>query len=190
MRGLSVPTAINLPAPAKGAGYSRDFAMDQALPRSTSPRRKKLLAEAGYPQRLSRVTIDYCPNDRYNQRREDLAWRCAACGRRSAVNVQRGGDPQGAEFVPKGAEVLDTSQPVQHALGLLRPRRRDLHARSPVLHSRDGKGPGESNGATTRSPSFDDPDRQLEGGDRPAGNPISLLGRHVGGRADHGAHLR
>src|SRR5207344_470602 len=59
MRGLSVPTAINLPAPV-GAGIPAS--MNKRYPLDIEAA-KKLLAEAGYPNGFT-VGMD-CPNDRY-----------------------------------------------------------------------------------------------------------------------------
>jgi len=59
MRGLSVPTAINLPNPTR-AGIPRE--MDKRYPHDVAAARK-LLADAGYPNGFE-VTLD-CPNNRY-----------------------------------------------------------------------------------------------------------------------------
>src|SRR4029079_17932650 len=59
MRGLAVPTAFNLPNPAK-AGIPRKLYNDNPYDVSAA---KKLLADAGYPNGFE-VGMD-CPNNRY-----------------------------------------------------------------------------------------------------------------------------
>jgi peptide/nickel transport system substrate-binding protein len=100
MRGLSVPTAINLPNPEK-AGIPKS--MDKRLPYDTAAA-KKLLTEAGYPNGFE-VTLD-CPNNRYIND-EKICVAVAGMLAKIGVTVKVNAMPR-AQYFPK-IQNLDTS---------------------------------------------------------------------------------
>jgi peptide/nickel transport system substrate-binding protein len=143
MRGLSVPTAINLPAP-KGAGIPDS--MDKRYPFDIAAA-KKLLAEAGYPNGFT-TTID-CPNDRYIND-EKICVALAAMWAKIGVNVRVAAIPK-ANFFPK-VQKLDTSM---YMLGWGGATQDAIFTLKPVLHSRNDKGAGEYNWGNYKIPEFD-----------------------------------
>jgi peptide/nickel transport system substrate-binding protein len=151
MRGLSVPTAINLPAP-KGAGIPD--AMDQRYPLDLAAA-KKLLAEAGYPNGFT-VSMD-CPNDRYIND-EKICVALAGMWSKIGVNVKVGAIPK-AQFFPK-VQKLDTSM---YILGWGGSTTDAIFTLGPVIHSRDGKGKGEYNWGNYKIAELDDLIDKLEG---------------------------
>jgi peptide/nickel transport system substrate-binding protein len=143
MRGLSVPTAINLPAP-KQAGIPDS--MDKRYPYDVAAARK-LLADAGYPNGFS-VGMD-CPNDRYiNDERICLA--LAAMWAKIGVTVKVAAIPK-ANFFPK-VQKLDTSM---YMLGWGGATTDAMFTLKPVIHSRDNKGAGEYNWGNYKIPELD-----------------------------------
>ncbi len=134
MRGLSVPTAINLPAP-KAAGIPDS--MDKRHPMISIDAAKKLLADAGYPNGFT-VTLD-CPNDRYvNDERICVA--LAGMWSKIGVTIKVAAIPK-ANFFPK-TQKLDTSM---YMLGWGGATTDAMFTLKPVLHSRNDKGAGEYN---------------------------------------------
>jgi peptide/nickel transport system substrate-binding protein len=134
MRGLSVPTGINLPAP-KAAGVPDSF--EKRHPMISSDAAKKLLADAGYPNGFS-VTLD-CPNDRYiNDERICVA--LAGMWSKIGVKVNVAAIPK-ANYFPK-VQKLDTSL---YLLGWGGATTDAMFTLKPVLHSRNDSGAGEYN---------------------------------------------
>ena len=144
MRGLSVPTAINVSAP-KAAGIPD--AMDKRYPLDLVAA-KKLLAEAGYPNGFE-VTMD-CPNDRYiNDERICVA--LAGMWSKIGVTVKVAAIPK-ANYFPK-MQKLDTSM---YMLGWGGATTDAMFTLKPVLHSRNDKGAGEYNWGNYKLQAFDD----------------------------------
>ena len=144
MRGLSVPTAINVSAP-KAAGIPD--AMDKRYPLDLVAA-KKLLTEAGYPNGFE-VTMD-CPNDRYiNDERICVA--LAGMWSKIGVTVKVAAIPK-ANYFPK-VQKLDTSL---YILGWGGATTDAMFTLKPVLHSRNDKGAGEYNWGNYKLPEFDD----------------------------------
>lgn len=133
MRGLSVPTAINLPAPVAAGipeSMNRRYSFDQAAA-------KKLLADAGYPNGFE-VTLD-CPNDRYVND-EKICVALAGMWSRIGINVKVAAIPK-ANYFPK-VQKLDTSL---YMLGWGGATTDAIFTLKPVFHSRNDKGEGEYN---------------------------------------------
>jgi peptide/nickel transport system substrate-binding protein len=152
MRGLSVPTAINLPAP-KAAGIPD--AMDKRHPMISTEAAKKLLAEAGYPNGFT-VTLD-CPNDRYvNDERICVA--LAGMWSKIGVNIKVAAIPK-ANFFPK-LQKLDTSM---YMLGWGGSTTDAMFTLKPVIHSRNDKGAGEYNWGNYKIPALDELIENAEG---------------------------
>lgn len=152
MRGLSVPTAINLPAP-KAAGIPD--AMDKRHPMISTEAAKKLLAEAGYPNGFT-VTLD-CPNDRYvNDERICVA--LAGMWSKIGVNIKVAAVPK-ANFFPK-MQKLDTSM---YMLGWGGATTDAMFTLKPVIHSRNDKGAGEYNWGNYKIPALDELIENAEG---------------------------
>ncbi len=144
MRGLSVPTAINVSAP-KAAGIPDS--MDKRYPLDLVAA-KKLLTEAGYPNGFE-VTLD-CPNDRYiNDERICVA--LAGMWSKIGVTVKVAAIPK-ANYFPK-VQKLDTSM---YMLGWGGATTDAMFTLKPVLHSRNDKGAGEYNWGNYKLPAFDD----------------------------------
>jgi peptide/nickel transport system substrate-binding protein len=117
MRGLSIPTAINLPNPTL-AGIPKE--MDKRYPYDIAAS-KKLLADAGYPNGFE-VQLD-CPNNRYIN---DEKICVAVSGMLAKVGVNSQGERDPARAVlPEGAE--DGHQLLHARLGR-RDHGRHLHA--------------------------------------------------------------
>ena len=93
MRGLSVPTAINLPNPDR-AGIPKD--MDKRYPYDVAAA-KKLLAEAGYPDGFE-FTLD-CPNNRYVND-EEICQALVGMWAKAGLKVKLNAMPF-ATFIPK-----------------------------------------------------------------------------------------
>jgi peptide/nickel transport system substrate-binding protein len=143
MRGLSVPTAINLPNPTL-AGIPKE--MDKRLPYDVNAA-KKLLADAGYPDGFE-LTID-CPNNRYINDEKicvAVAGMLAKIGVKAKVNAI----PR-AQFFPK-AQKLDISM---YMLGWGGATTDAIFTLQPVLHSRNDKGDGDYNWGNYKDPEFD-----------------------------------
>ena len=143
MRGLSVPTAINLPNPDR-AGIPKD--MDKRYPHDVAAA-KKLLAEAGYPNGFE-VTLD-CPNNRYIND-EKICLAVAARAAKGGITMRVNAPPR-AQYVPK-AQRLDVSM---YMLGWGGATTDAIFTLQPVLHSRNDKGDGDYNWGNYSYPEFD-----------------------------------
>ena len=133
MRGLSIPTGISLPA-GTAAGVPAE--MDRRHPYDPA-KAKKLLAEAGYPNGFG-FTL-HCPNDRYVND-EKICVAVAAMWARVGLNV-RVETMTKANFFPK-VQKRDTSA---FLAGWGGGATDAMFILKPVMHSRDGKGAGDSN---------------------------------------------
>lgn len=151
MRGLSVPTAVNLAA-AKEAGIPD--AMNKRYPVDVEGA-KKLLAEAGYPNGFE-VGMD-CPNDRYIND-EKICVALAAMWARIGVTVKVSAIPK-ANYFPK-VQKLDTSM---YLLGWGGATTDAIFTMKPVLHSRNDKGAGEYNFGNYKIAELDDLIDKAEG---------------------------
>jgi peptide/nickel transport system substrate-binding protein len=151
MRGLSVPTALALPD-WKGAGLPAS--MDVRHPYDPA-KAKQLLAEAGYPNGFG-FTLS-CPNDRYIND-EKLCVAIAGMWARIGVNARVEAMTK-AQFFPKvqnrdaSAFLAGWGGGSSDAIFILKP----------VMHSRDGKGAGESNYGNAKIQELDDLIIKLEG---------------------------
>jgi len=143
MRGLSVPTAINLPNPEK-AGIPK--ALDKRLPYDVAAA-KKLMAEAGYPEGFE-VQLD-CPNNRYIND-EKICVAVAGMLARINVKVKVNAMPR-AQYFPK-MQRLEMSFSM---LGWEGATTDAIFTMVPVLHSRDEKGEGDFNWGAYKDPEFD-----------------------------------
>jgi peptide/nickel transport system substrate-binding protein len=143
MRGLSVPTAINLPNPER-AGIPK--AMDKRYPYDVNAA-KKLLAEAGYPNGFE-VTID-CPNNRYIND-EKICVAVAGMVAKIGITMRVNALPR-AQYFPK-VQNLDTSM---YMLGWGGATTDAIFTLQPVLHSRNDKGDGDYNWGNYKYPEFD-----------------------------------
>jgi peptide/nickel transport system substrate-binding protein len=151
MRGLSVPTAINVSNPI-AAGIPAS--MDKRYPLDLAAA-KKLLAEAGYPNGFT-VTLD-CPNDRYVND-EKICVALAAMWARIGVTVKVNAIPK-ANYFPK-VQNLDTSM---YMLGWGGATTDAIFTLKPVLHSRNDKGAGEYNWGNYKIAAFDELIEKAEG---------------------------
>ena len=143
MRGLSVPTAINLPNPDR-AGIPKD--MDKRYPHDVAAA-KRLLAEAGYPNGFE-VTLD-CPNNRYIND-EKICLAVAAMAAKGGITMRVNAQPR-AQYFPK-AQRLDVSM---YMLGWGGATTDAIFTLQPVLHSRNDKGDGDYNWGNYSHPEFD-----------------------------------
>jgi len=143
MRGLSVPTAINLPNPDR-AGIPKD--MDKRYPYDVAAA-KKLLAEAGYPNGFE-VTLD-CPNNRYIND-EKICVAVAGMVAKGGITMKVNALPR-AQYFPK-AQRLDVSM---YMLGWGGATTDAIFTLQPVLHSRNDKGDGDYNWGNYSYPEFD-----------------------------------
>ena len=143
MRGLSVPTAINLPNPDR-AGIPKE--LDKRYPYNVEAA-KKLLADAGYPGGFE-LTID-CPNNRYIN---DEKICIAVAGMLAKINVKAkvNAIPR-AQYFPK-AQKLDVSM---YMLGWGGGTTDAIFTLQPVLHSRNDKGDGDYNWGNYKDARFD-----------------------------------
>ena len=143
MRGLAVPTAINLPNPV-AAGIPKS--MDKRYPFDINAS-KKLLAEAGYPNGFE-VGMD-CPNNRYIND-EKICQAVAAMLSKVGVTVKLNAIPR-AQYFPK-AQRLEVSF---YMLGWGGGTTDAIFTLQPVLHSRNDKGDGDYNWGNYKDPEFD-----------------------------------
>jgi peptide/nickel transport system substrate-binding protein len=143
MRGLSVPTAINLPNPDK-AGIPKE--MDKRYPYDISAA-KKLLAEAGYPNGFE-LGMD-CPNNRYIND-EKICVAVAGMLSKIGVNVKVNAIPR-SQYFPK-AQRMEVSFCM---LGWGGATTDAIFTLQPVLHSRNDKGDGDYNWGNYKDAAFD-----------------------------------
>ncbi|MBK6981590.1 MAG: ABC transporter substrate-binding protein [Betaproteobacteria bacterium] len=143
MRGLSVPTAVNLPNPIR-AGIPKE--MDKRYPYDVAAARK-LLAEAGYPNGFE-LTID-CPNNRYIND-EKICVAVAGMVAKIGITMKVNAIPR-AQFFPK-AQKMDVSM---YMLGWGGATTDAIFTLQPVLHSRNDKGDGDYNWGNYSDPEFD-----------------------------------
>ncbi len=143
MRGLSTPTAINLPNPV-GAGIPKE--MNQRIPYDIAAS-KKLLAEAGYPNGFE-VQLD-CPNNRYIND-EKICVAVAGMLAKVGVTIKVNAIPR-AQYFPK-AQKLDVSFCM---LGWGGATEDAIFTLQPVLHSRNEKGDGDYNWGNYKDAQFD-----------------------------------
>jgi peptide/nickel transport system substrate-binding protein len=143
MRGLSVPTAINLPNPDK-AGIPKE--MDKRYPYDIAAS-KKLLADAGYPNGFE-LQMD-CPNNRYIND-EKICVAVAGMLAKVGVNVKVNAIPR-AQYFPK-AQRLEVSFCM---LGWGGATTDAIFTLQPVLHSRNDKGDGDYNWGNYKDDVFD-----------------------------------
>ncbi len=143
MRGLSIPTAINLPNPEK-AGIPKE--MDKRYPLDINAS-KKLLAEAGYPNGFE-VQLD-CPNNRYIND-EKICVAVAGMLAKAGVTIKVNAIPR-AQYFPK-AQKMDISFCM---LGWGGATTDAIFTLQPVLHSRNDKGDGDYNWGNYKDPEFD-----------------------------------
>jgi peptide/nickel transport system substrate-binding protein len=143
MRGLSVPTAINLPNPDK-AGIPKE--MDKRYPFDINAS-KKLLADAGYPNGFE-VGMD-CPNNRYIND-EKICQSVAAMLAKVGVTIKLNAIPR-AQYFPK-AQRLEVSFCM---LGWGGATTDAIFTLQPVLHSRNDKGDGDYNWGNYKDAAFD-----------------------------------
>ncbi len=143
MRGLSVPTAINLPNPTL-AGIPKD--MDKRYPVDINAA-KKLLADAGYPNGFE-VQLD-CPNNRYIND-EKICVAVAGMLAKIGVNIKVNAIPR-AQYFPK-AQKMDVSFCM---LGWGGATTDAIFTLQPVLHSRNDKGDGDYNWGNYKDAEFD-----------------------------------
>jgi peptide/nickel transport system substrate-binding protein len=151
MRGLSVPTAINVSNPT-AAGIPAS--MDKRYPFDIAAA-KKLLADAGYPNGFE-VGMD-CPNDRYIND-EKICVALAAMWAKIGVTVKVSAIPK-ANYFPK-VQKLDTSM---YMLGWGGATTDAIFTLKPVLHSRNDKGAGEYNWGNYKLAEFDELIEKAEG---------------------------
>jgi peptide/nickel transport system substrate-binding protein len=143
MRGLSIPTAINLPNPT-GAGIPKE--MNKRYPYDVNAA-KKLLVDAGYPNGFE-VQLD-CPNNRYIND-EKICVAVAGNLAKIGVNVKVNAIPR-AQYFPK-AQRLEISFCM---LGWGGATEDAIFTLQPVLHSRNDKGDGDYNWGNYKDPEFD-----------------------------------
>jgi peptide/nickel transport system substrate-binding protein len=143
MRGLSVPTAVNLPNPEK-AGIPANLI--QRYPYDPNAA-KKLLADAGYPNGFE-VQLD-CPNNRYIND-EKICQAVAAMLAKVGVKINLNAIPR-AQYFPK-AQRLEVSFCL---LGWGGATTDAIFTLQPVLHSRNDKGDGDYNWGNYKDPEFD-----------------------------------
>ena len=143
MRGLAVPTAINLPNPEK-AGIPKS--MDKRYPFDIAAS-KKLLAEAGYPNGFE-VGMD-CPNNRYIND-EKICVAVAGMLSKVGVTVKVNAIPR-AQYFPK-AQRMEISFCM---LGWGGATTDAIFTLQPVLHSRNDKGDGDYNWGNYKDEKFD-----------------------------------
>jgi len=143
MRGLSIPTAVNLPNPTV---MGIPASMDKRYPYNVNAA-KKLLAEAGYPNGFE-ITID-CPNNRYIND-EKICVAVAAMLAKIGVTAKVNAIPR-AQYFPK-AQKMDVSM---YMLGWGGGATDAMFTLQPVLHSRNDKGDGDYNWGNYKDPEFD-----------------------------------
>ena len=151
MRGMSIPTGIALPA-GTGAGVPTE--MDRRYPYDVA-KAKRLLADAGYPNGFG-FTL-HCPNDRYVND-EKICVAVAGMWARVGLNA-RVETMTKANFFPK-VQKRDTSA---FLAGWGGGSTDAIFALKPIMHSRDGKGSGDSNYGDAKIPELDALIDKLEG---------------------------
>ena len=151
MRGLSIPTGISLPA-GTAAGVPAE--LDRRPPFDPA-KAKKLLAEAGYANGFG-FTL-HCPNDRYVND-EKICVAIAGMWAKVGINVRV--EPMTkANFFPK-VQKRDTSA---FLAGWGGGATDAIFILKPVMHSRDGKGAGDSNYGDAKIDELDTLIDKLEG---------------------------
>ena len=151
MRGLSIPTAIALAAgPAAGVPLEQDRRHPFDIAKA-----KKLLADAGYPKGFS-FTL-HCPNDRYVND-EKICVAVAGMWAKVGLDV-RVETMTKANFFPK-VQKRDTSV---FLAGWGGNSTDAIFTLKPIVHSRDGKGAGDSNYGDAKIPELDALIDKLEG---------------------------
>ncbi len=151
MRGLSNPTGIMLPS-ASGAGVPAS--MDVRHPYDVA-KAKQLLAEAGYPNGFG-FTLS-CPNDRYVNDEKicvALAGMWAKIGLKVKVETMTK-----ANFFPK----VQSGDATAFLAGWGGGSTDAIFLLKPVIHSKDGKGAGESNYGNVKIDTIDALIDKLEG---------------------------
>jgi peptide/nickel transport system substrate-binding protein len=143
MRGLAVPTAINLPNPEK-AGIPKE--LDKRYPYDPAAA-KKLLADAGYPNGFE-LGMD-CPNNRYIND-EKICQAVAAMLAKIGVKINLNAIPR-AQYFPK-AQRLEVSFCM---LGWGGATTDAIFTLQPVLHSRNDKGDGDYNWGNYKDEALD-----------------------------------
>ena len=143
MRGMSVPTAINLPNP-DAAGIPKS--MDKRYPFDVGAA-KKLMAEAGYPNGFE-LGMD-CPNNRYIND-EKICLAVAAMLSKIGITVKVAAIPR-AQYFPK-AQRMEISFCM---LGWGGATTDAIFTLQPVLHSRNDKGDGDYNWGNYKDAAFD-----------------------------------
>ncbi|MBC8023641.1 MAG: ABC transporter substrate-binding protein [Burkholderiales bacterium] len=134
MRGLSRPTAINVPDP-KGAGIRPELDKRLAYDPAVS---RKLLTEAGYPNGFG-FTL-HCPNDRYIND-EKICTALAAMWARVGINARVEALPR-AQYFPKAGRREVTA--FMHGWG--GGSSDAIYTLKPIFHSRNlASGVGDSN---------------------------------------------
>ncbi len=151
MRGLSIPTAITLAAgPAAGVPIEQDRRHPFDIAKA-----KKLMAEAGYPKGFA-FTL-HCPNDRYVND-EKICVAVAGMWAKIGLDV-RVETMTKANFFPK-VQKRDTSA---FLAGWGGNSTDAIFTLKPIVHSRDGKGAGDSNYGDAKIPELDALIDKLEG---------------------------
>jgi peptide/nickel transport system substrate-binding protein len=144
MRGLSRPTAINLPDP-KGAGVRAE--LDKRFPYDP-PASRRLLAEAGYPDGFG-FTL-HCPNDRYIND-EKICVAVAAMWARVGLTVKAETLPR-TQYFPRAAKREFSAFMHGWGGGSSDP----IYTFKPILHSRDlATGLGDGNWGEFKVPRLD-----------------------------------
>ena len=144
MRGLSMPTAIAVAAgPGAGVPASQDVrhAFDIA-------RAKKLLAEAGYPNGIGFTLA--CPNDRYVND-EKICVAIAGMWAKIGLDVKVETMTK-ANFFPK----VQNRDVTAYLAGWGGASSDAIFTLKPIMHSRDGKGSGDSNYGDAKIPALDE----------------------------------
>jgi len=145
MRGLSRPTAVNVPDP-RAAGIRPE--LDKRLPFDPAASRK-LLADAGYPNGFG-FTL-HCPNDRYIND-EKICTALAAMWARIGVNVRVEALPR-AQYFPKAGRREVSAFMHGWGGGSSDP----IYTLKPIFHSRDkATGVGDSNWGEFKVPRLDE----------------------------------
>ncbi|MEO8102816.1 MAG: ABC transporter substrate-binding protein [Betaproteobacteria bacterium] len=133
MRGLSIPTAMPLPA---GIDTGVPAAMDKRLSHDPAAA-KRLLTEAGYPGGFGFSLL--CPNDRYIND-EKLCVALAAMWARVGVNVKVEAIPK-AQFFPR----LNRREVSAYLHGWGTASTHAIETFKPLFHSRTAQGAGSAN---------------------------------------------
>jgi peptide/nickel transport system substrate-binding protein len=143
MRGLSVPTGVNLPNPT-AAGIPVE--MHKRLPFDLAAA-KKLMTEAGYEKGFD-ITLE-CPNNRYIND-EKICIAVAGMLAKINIDVKVSAMPR-TNYFPK-MQRLETSF---YMLGWGGSTTDAIFTLQPVLHSRNDKGDGDYNWGNYKDAKFD-----------------------------------